>query len=137
MPWPGQLRRWASWLRQSNLMDRQQFSWLIVRAFGVYLLIQAFMVGLGIVGEIYTARILGTLASGTKNDYIAALLLSYRSSMLSWLLKFVLYSAAGIYFLRGGRLVMRLLQHVPGNRTPTVGDDAQQIVGRERRERVS
>jgi hypothetical protein len=119
-------------------MDRQQFSWLIVRAFGVYLLIQAFMVGLGIVGELYTARILGTLASGTKNDYIAALLLSYRSSMLSWLVKFVLYSAAGIYFLRGGRLVMRLLQHVPGNRTPTVGDDdAQQIVGRERRERLS
>ena len=119
-------------------MDRQQFSWLIVRAFGVYLLIQAFMLGLGILGEVYTARILGTLASGTKNDYITALLLSYRSSMLSWLVKFVLYSAAGIYFLRGGRLVMRLLQHLPGNRTTTTGgDDAQQIVGRERRERVS
>ena len=115
-------------------MDKQQASWLIVRAFGVYLLIQAFMLGLGILGEIYTARFLGALSSGTKNDYIAALLLSYRSSMVPWLVKFLVYSAAGIYFLRGGRFLMRWLQHIPGNRTPTAGEgDAQQIVGREPR----
>ena len=121
-------------------MDRQQFSWLIVRAFGVYLLIQAFMLGLSILGEVYTVRIYNTLASssGTKNDYVSAVLLSYRSSMLPWLLKFVVLSATGIYFLRGGRFLMRWLQYVPNSPTHVGGEsDAQQIVGRERRERVS
>jgi hypothetical protein len=121
-------------------MDKQQASWLIVRAFGLYLLIQAFMLGLGILGEVYTARVFGKLASslGTENNYVTAILLTYRSSLFAWLLKFVLFSAAGIYLLRRGRFLMRWLQHVPNSPTDAGGkDDAQQIVGRERRERVS
>ena len=121
-------------------MNKQQASWLIVRAFGLYLLIQAFMLGLGILGEVYTARTYSKLASslGTENNYIAAILLTYRSSLVAWLLKFLLYSAAGIYLLRRGRFLMRWLQHVPNGQTEVGGEgDAQQIVGRERRERVS
>lgn len=37
-----------------TLMNKEQASWLIVRAFGVYLLIQAFILGLGILGEVYS-----------------------------------------------------------------------------------
>ena len=89
----------------TTLMDKQQAGWLIVRAFGVYLLIQAFMLGLGIPGEIYTARMYSNLAAslGTQNNYVTALSLSYRSTLVAWLLKFVLYSATGIYLLRRGR----------------------------------
>ena len=99
-------------------MDKEQASWLIVRAFGVYLLIQAFMLGLGILGEGYIAYTYSKLASslGADNNYATFFRqasLTYRSSLFAWLLKFVLYSVAGIYFLRGGRFLMRWLQHVP------------------------
>jgi hypothetical protein len=110
-------------------MDKQQASWLIVRAFGLYLLIQAFMLGLGILGEVYTARVYSKLASslGTENNYVTAILLTYRSSLVAWLLKFVLFSAAGIYLLRRGRFLMRWLQHVPNSPTEVGGEgDAQQ-----------
>jgi hypothetical protein len=121
-------------------MNKQQASWLIVRAFGLYLLIQAFMLGLGILGEIYTARVYSKLAlsPGTENTYVTAILRTYRISLVAWLLKFLLYSAAGIYLLRRGRFLMRWLQHVPNGPTEVGGEsDAQQIVGRERRGRVS
>lgn len=117
-------------------MDKQQASWLIVRAFGLYLLIQAFMLGLGILSEVYTAHRYTKLASslGTESSYVTAILLTYRISLVAWLLKFVLYSAAGIYLLRRGRFLMRWLQHVPDSPTEVGGDgDAQQLVGRERR----
>ena len=117
-------------------MDKQQASWLIVRAFGLYLLIQAFMLGLGILGEVYSFRVYSKLASslGTENNYVTAILLTYRSSLVPWLLKFVLYSAAGIYLLRRGRFLMRWLQHVPNSPTEVGGEgDAQHVVGPERR----
>jgi hypothetical protein len=97
-------------------MDRQQFSWLIVRAFGVYLLIQAFFLGVGVLGEVYMySRLASSL--GAQNDYLTAMLRSYRNSMFASLLKFVVFSATGIYFLRGGRFLMRWLQYIPGART--------------------
>jgi hypothetical protein len=97
-------------------MDKQQASWLIVRAFGVYLLIQAFFLGVRILGELYIySRLASSL--GTNNDYVTSLAHSYRTSMFAGLLPFVVFSAAGIYFLRGGRFLMRWLQYVPDART--------------------
>jgi len=97
-------------------MDKQQFSWLIVRAFGVYLLIQASILGVAILGEVYMySRVASSL--GTQNDYVTAILRSYRSSMVASLFKFVVFSAAGIYFLRGGRFLMRWLQYIPDVQT--------------------
>ena len=116
-------------------MDKQQASWLIVRAFGLYLLIQAFMLGLGILGEVYSARAYTRLASsqGTENAYVTAMLVVYRSSLVASLFKFVVFSAAGIYLLRRGRFLMRWLQHVPKSPAEVGGEgDAQQLVGRER-----
>ena len=96
-------------------MNKEQASWLIVRAFGVYLLIQAFMLGLGILGEVSHVIFYNKLASslGTDSKYITPVLLTYRSSLPGWLVKFVLYLAAGTYLLRRGRFLMRWLQHVP------------------------
>lgn len=96
-------------------MNKEQASWLIVRAFGIYLLIQAFMLGLGILGEVSHVIIYNKLASslGTDSKYITPVLLTYRSSLPGWLVKFVLYLAAGTYLLRRGRFLMRWLQHVP------------------------
>ena len=121
-------------------MNKQQASWLIVRAFGLYLLIQAFMLGLGILGEIYTARMYSKVASslGPENNYVTAILLTHRTELVAWTLKFLLYSAAGIYLLRRGRFLMRWLQYVPNGTTELGGEgDAQQIVGPERRSDVS
>jgi len=96
-------------------MDKQQASWLIVRAFGLYLLVQAFMLGLGILGEVYIAYTYTKLASslGTGNDYGATILRQATLTLFVWLLKFVLYSAAGVYLLRRGRFLMRWLQYIP------------------------
>jgi hypothetical protein len=98
-------------------MNKQQASWLIVRAFGVYLLIQAFILGVRVLGEVYMySRLASSL--GGQNDYLTAMIRSYRDSMFASLLMFVVFSAAGIYFLRGGRFLMRWLQHVPDEPRP-------------------
>ena len=98
-------------------MDKEQASWLIVRAFGVYLLIQAFMVGLGTLHDVYMySRLASSL--GAQNVYVTELIRSYQNSMFASLLRFVVFSAAGIYFLRGGRFLMRWLQHVPDEPRP-------------------
>ena len=96
-------------------MNRQQFSWLIVRAFGVYLLIQASMLGIVILGQVYVYSRLAS-SVGTQ-DYVATILRSYQNSIAAGLLKFVVFSAAGIYFLRGGRFLMRWLQYIPDAQT--------------------
>ena len=96
-------------------MNRQQFSWLIVRAFGVYLLIQASMLGVVILGQVYVYSRLAS-SVGTQ-DYVATILRSYQNSIAAGLLKFVVFSAAGIYFLRGGRFLMRWLQYIPDAQT--------------------
>ena len=96
-------------------MNRQQFSWLIVRAFGVYLLIQASILGVVILGQVYVYSRLAS-SVGTQ-DYVATILRSYQNSIAAGLLKFVVFSAAGIYFLRGGRFLMRWLQYIPDAQT--------------------
>jgi hypothetical protein len=100
-------------------MNKEQASWLVVRAFGVYLLIQAFILGLGILGQVYAVSMYNKLASslGTDSNYITPILLTYRSSLPAWLLKFVLYLAAGTYLLRRGRFLMRWLQYIPDTQT--------------------
>jgi hypothetical protein len=97
-------------------MNKQQASWLIVRAFGVYLLIQAFMVGLGTLHDIYMySRLASSL--GAQNVYVSEMIRSYQNSMFASLLRFVVFSAAGIYFLRGGRFLMGWLQYIPDAQT--------------------
>jgi hypothetical protein len=97
-------------------MDKQQASWLIVRAFGLYLLIQAFSLGVRVLGEVYRySRLASPL--GAQNDYLTAMIRSYRDSMFASLLMFVVFSATGIYFLRGGRFLMRWLQYIPDARS--------------------
>jgi hypothetical protein len=107
-------------------MDRKQFSWLIVRAFGVYLLIQAFILGVAILGEFYMYSRLASLPASSvgTQDYVGAILRSYQTSMAAYLLKLVVFSAAGIYFLLGGRFLMRWLQYIPDVQTNV---DAQTI----------
>jgi hypothetical protein len=97
-------------------MDRQQISWLLVRAFGLYLIVQAFLLLPEIVAGVFAARyysnILSSIGSEGGSSYRVATSM-YRSLAVAPLLRVVLYSAAGIYMLRGGRFLVRLLQHVP------------------------
>ena len=93
-------------------MNKEQASWLIVRAFGVYLLIQAFFLGVRVLANVYMySRLASSL--GAENDYLTTMVRSYRDSMFTSLLMFVVFSATGTYFLRGGRFLMRWLQYVP------------------------
>ena len=93
-------------------MNKEQASWLIVRAFGAYLLIQAFFLGVRVLAN---ALMYSRLASslGGQSDYLTTMVRSYRDSMFTSLLMFVVFSATGIYFLRGGRFLVRWLQYVP------------------------
>jgi hypothetical protein len=99
-------------------MDRQQISWLIIRAFGVYLLIQAFILLPEVLAAFLTARyysnILSSMGSESSvgSSYRVATSM-YRSLAVAPLLRIVLYSGVGIYMLRGGTFLVRLLQHVP------------------------
>src|ERR1051326_2907527 len=97
-------------------MNKQQASWLIVRAFGVYLLLQAFILGVRVLGQVIAY--IGLASSpAAEHDYVTTVLRSYRSSMSASVIPFVMLSAAGIYFLRGGRFLMRWLQCIPDAQT--------------------
>ena len=108
-------------------MDRQQISWLAVRAFGLYLLIQAIMLVPDLLAGLYATRAYSNLISsmGSDNNNLAstarAATSMYRTLLFGPLLKFVLFSSAGIYLLRRGRFVMRLLQHAPDTPAPVGG----------------
>ncbi len=114
-------------------MDRQQISWLIVRGFGLYLLIQAVMLVPDLMAGVYATRaysnFVSSMTSDNNNLASAARQAStmYRNLWFAPLLKFVLFSAAGIYLLRRGGFVMRLLHHVPDTPTAFCGDDDAQL----------
>jgi hypothetical protein len=119
-------------------MDRQQISWLIVRAFGLYLLVQAFLLVPELLAGLFTARyysnVLSSLGSGsgtTGSSYVATSM--YRTLGVAPLVRIILYSAVGIYMLRGGRFLVRLLERIPHTATDVRGVDDAQIVGREPR----
>ena len=120
-------------------MNRQQISWLIIRAFGLYLLVQAFMLVPELLAGLFAARyysnVMSSLGSesGNAGSFTRASTSMYRSMAAVPLLRIVLYSAVGIYMLRGGRFLVRLLERVPDTATDVEGRDDAQIVGRERR----
>ena len=121
-------------------MDRRQISWLIVRAFGVYLLIQACILLPELLAGLFTARyysnVMSSLGSesGNSGSYARVTSSMYRTLSVAPLLRIVLYSAVGIYLVRGGRFVVRLLERTPNHPTDAgINGDAQQIVGREPR----
>jgi hypothetical protein len=121
-------------------MDKRQISWLIVRAFGVYLLVQACILLPELLAGLFTARyysnVMSSLGSesGNGGSYTRVASSMYRTLSVAPLLRIVLYSAVGLYFVRGGRFVVRLLERSPDDPTDAGSNgDAQQIVGREPR----
>jgi hypothetical protein len=121
-------------------MNRQQVSRLIVRAFGLYLLLQAFMAVPDLLGGFYAARAYSNFVSSLspETEYLSGFRKAtslYRSALFTPTLKILLFSVMGMYLLRGGGFLVRLLDRLPNNARKGDGeDDAQQIVGPERRE---
>jgi hypothetical protein len=117
-------------------MDKQQVSWLIVRAFGLYLLIQAAMLVPDLLVGFYASRAYSNFISslGSDNNNFASTARQaqsmYRTLLFAPLLKFVLFSAAGMYLTRRGSLVIRLLHNVPDTPTVDGGGNPQEIVER-------
>jgi hypothetical protein len=119
-------------------MDRQQISWLIVRAFGLYLLVQAFILLPELLAGFFAARyysnVMSSVAPESANlgsSYRLATSM-YRTLAVAPLIRIALYSALGIYMLRGGGFLVRLLQRAP-DIPRNVGTDDAQVVGPERR----
>src|SRR2546421_776447 len=90
-----------------TLMDKRQISWLIVRAFGVYLLVQACILLPQLLAGLFTARyysnVMSSLGSesGNGGSYTRVASSMYRTLSVAPLLRIVLYSAVGLYFVRG------------------------------------
>ena len=121
-------------------MDRRQISWLIVRAFGVYLLVQAFILLPELLAGLFAARYYSSVMSsigpesGSGASFTRVATSMYRNLAVAPLIRIILYSAVGIYMVRGGAFLVRLLERTPDNPTDVgTSDDAQQIVGREPR----
>src|SRR5215467_1344211 len=109
-------------------MDRRQISWLIVRALGVYLLVQAFLLLPELFAGLFAARYysnwLSTLGSERGNG--ASFTRVATSLYVAPSIRIVLYSAVGIYMVRGGAFLVRLLERAPANPTHLdTSDDAQ------------
>lgn len=108
-------------------MDRQEISWLIVRAFGLYLVIHAVLLVPDLLAGLYASGAYGNLVSSMASDNnnvtstARAATSMYRIWLFGPLVKFVLFSSAGIYLLRRGGFVMRLLQHAPDSSAPVGG----------------
>jgi len=100
-------------------MDRQQVSWLIVRAFGLYFAIQAVLLVPELLSSFYATRAFSSLMSSmsSDNNNLASsarqATTMYRNLWLSPLVRLVLFAITGVYLLRGGGFLVRLLQHAP------------------------
>jgi hypothetical protein len=120
-------------------MNRQQVIWLIVRAFGLYLLVQVFMVVPNLLADLYAARAYSNFVSSLspESEYLSGfqkVASVYRTAIFATTMKILLFSVMGMYLLRGGGFLVRLLDRLPDAATKGGGEgDAQQIVGRERR----
>ena len=120
-------------------MDKRQISWLIVRAFGLYLLVNAFILLPELLAGLFTARyysnVLSSLGSerGTIGSSYRVATSMYRTLAVAPLVRIILYSAVGIYMLRGGRFLVRLLERVPDTATDVGGGEHAQQIGREPR----
>lgn len=100
-------------------MDRKQVSWLIVRAFGLYFAIQAVLFVPELLSGVYATRAFSSLMSSmsSDNNNLASTARQattmYRNLWLAPLVRFVLFAVTGVYLLRGGEFLVRLLQHIP------------------------
>ncbi|HYW72629.1 MAG TPA: hypothetical protein VE961_16520 [Pyrinomonadaceae bacterium] len=110
-------------------MTKQQLSWLIIRAFGLYLLVQALILLPEVLASFFAARyysgMMSSLGPETGTTRVATSM--YRGLSLAPLLRVVLYSAVGMYMLRGGQFLVRLLEHAPETAVARTDDSDQSI----------
>jgi hypothetical protein len=100
-------------------MNKQEISWLIIRGFGLYLLLQAFMLVPDLLAGMYASRTYGNFLSAlsSESEHFASTVRQatdmYRSLLFAPLIKIILFAAAGLYFLKGGGFLFRLMNHHP------------------------
>ena len=124
-------------------MDRQQVSWLIVRAFGLYFAIQAGLLIPELLSSVYATRAFSSLMSSmsSDNNNLASTARQattmYRNLWIAPLVRFVLFAITGVYLLRGGGFLVRLLQNVPDSpqretKAPLTAQEATEMTVKER-----
>jgi hypothetical protein len=73
----------------------------------------------GLFAARYYSNVLSSLGSetGTGSSFTRVSTSMYRTMVVVPLIRIILYSAAGIYLIRGGRFLVRLLERSPDNST--------------------
>ena len=112
-------------------MDRREISWIIVRAFGVYLLLQALimlpeLLVAGLISARYYSNVMSSLGpeGGNGGSFNRVTSIS-RTLSFAPLVRVVLYSTVGIYLVRGGRFVVHLLERIPEKPRESPAEDSQ------------
>jgi hypothetical protein len=108
-------------------MSKEEATWLIIKGLGLYLLLNAFMALPDLITAISTAYAysnilssVSSLASSESGKYGEMLRQlndaytgAYKNILLGPVIRIVLYSAVGIYLLKGGGFLFRLLNRQP------------------------
>ena len=93
-------------------MTRDDYIWIGVRLFGVYLLVRAIMSGVGLASNLSSALVAERLRESNVDaaaDMADKLFYTALATSASSAVSCVLYLLAAVYLLRGGALVFRLV----------------------------
>ncbi len=111
-------------------MKREDYIWVAIRVFGIYLLVLAIVSLPLLVSSAYSTWAMRDLALDTRGDpdmslglqLASRLAIAHVTSLIAAAGKAVLFSLAGWYFLRRGSLIFRLVSIRDPLSDPTVGD---------------
>jgi hypothetical protein len=94
-------------------MNKEDYISLVIKGFGLYFLIQALLVVPDLLAGAYAYSqvnsTMSTLAEDTTKDFSQQSSNLYRALLLAPVVKIVLFSAAGMYLIKGGGFVFRLM----------------------------
>ncbi len=91
-------------------MNKEEWIWVAIRIFGIYLIVLAIINIPEAISNIYLMSNLsmddGTV-HGTKEtiEFVRSMAQAAESKAISSTLKFIIFTVIGIYFLRGGRIL--------------------------------
>jgi len=111
-------------------MTKEEWIWVAIRIFGIYLVVLAIMAVPGILSSSFMAYnwygyspTFGSNSSDTAQiiDKMGSKLFNVQlSELVAGLCKVLLFGGLGIYFLRSGKFVFRLISGARGCRAPTL-----------------
>jgi hypothetical protein len=124
-------------------MTKNDLIWVVIRGAGFILVVRAILV-LPDIASAFTWNFFMGPPSSDATETGRMLLASARNSLVNSLMQILVYGSLGIYLLRWGAWIHRILRHVTPERSnttphtdardapPSAGDGAARAGGRER-----